>query len=131
MLAFLAVFLTASLFGIEAWPLTGWGLYSRRLTDREEGWKALTVDTEGREHSIPWDLLPLGVRNTYRQLSDIVERTPEDREAVCLAWADAVRDLGQDVTEVRIYWTVQRRNFEGPSTVLHRELAATCTERST
>lgn len=129
-LGFLALFLTASLFGIEAWPLTGWGLYSRRLTDREEGWIAVTVNTDGRENAVAWDRLPLGVRNTYRQLADVADRTPEAREPVCQAWAGAVRRLGEDVAAVRIYWTVVRRHFDGPSTVERRALVATCAERA-
>jgi hypothetical protein len=129
-LAFLAVFLACSLGGIEAWPLTGWNLYSRARSDEVARWRAVTVDHDGGEHGIVWDALPVAYRNTYRQLPDLAERHPTDREPVCRAWAEAVRDRGQEVTAVRVYWVEGRRRFDGTTSVVRRHLGFTCAEGS-
>lgn len=124
--AFILVVVGSSLVGVEAWPLTGWGFYSRTLTDQVEEWKVLTVDPAGVEHAIPWDRLPTAYRTTYRQLPEVVRSTPATQERACLAWADGVRDLGAQVAEVRVYWTETRRHISGAPATQHRRLELTC-----
>ncbi|MDQ3147596.1 MAG: hypothetical protein M3R01_11825 [Actinomycetota bacterium] len=127
-LGFLAVVLACAFVGIEAWPFTGWNLYSRRLTDVVTRYRAVTVDTEGAEHGIPWGRLPVAYASTYRQLPSLDRREPDEREPVCEAWADATRAIGGEVEAVRVYWTESRRDFDGRRTTLRSDLRFTCAE---
>ncbi|MBA2624976.1 MAG: hypothetical protein H0U89_05160 [Acidimicrobiia bacterium] len=124
--AFLLLVVGSSLIGVEAWPLTGWGFYSRTLSDRVQEWKVLTVDPAGAEHAIPWDRLPTAYRTTYRQLPELVTSSPAEQEQACRAWADAVRDLGERVAEVRVYWTDTQRHISGAPATQRRRLELTC-----
>src|SRR6266511_4560771 len=72
--AFLAAFVIAGVFGIEAWPLTGWRLFADARTAKQVRWQGVTVDAAGRERPIPWDALPFSfcvnvqVCNGFEQL---------------------------------------------------------------
>src|SRR6266511_3523031 len=46
--AFLAAFVIAGVFGIEAWPLTGWRLFADARTAKQVSWQGVTVDAAGR-----------------------------------------------------------------------------------
>jgi hypothetical protein len=103
---FLAAMLICGVFVIEAWPLTGFRLFSHLRYPRLLGWQATTVDRAGRETIIHFAAFP----RTYRHLP-LIMRTygglPQARqEAICQAWAAEVRRHGREVTGVRIYRTV-------------------------
>ena len=103
MWAFLAAFVIAGVFGIEAWPLTGWRLFADARTARQASFEAFTVDAAGRERPIPFADLPVRFRGNVQVLK-VYQDLPRSRQAeVCSAWADAVRARGVDVREVRIY----------------------------
>jgi hypothetical protein len=101
--AFLAVFLIAGVFGIEAWPLTGWRLFADARTARQASFEAFTVDAAGGERPIPFGELPVRFRGNVQVLKGYQDLSPSRQAAVCSAWADAVRARGVDVREVRIY----------------------------
>jgi hypothetical protein len=103
---YLTAFLICGVFVIEAWPLTGFRLFSHLRYPRLLGWQATTVDRSGRETIIYFGAFP----RTYRHLP-LIMRTygtlPQRRqEAICQAWAAEVRRHGREVTGVRIYRTV-------------------------
>ena len=106
MAAYLAVFLVCGLAGFEAWPLTGWRLFADARPARQPGFQAVTVDRAGRETPIPFRDLPAGFQGHVQVLKAFPDLSPERQAAVCRAWADAVRDRGGEVAEVRIYQTV-------------------------
>src|SRR6266511_1677784 len=84
--AFLAAFVIAGVFGIEAWPLTGWRLFADARTAKQVSWQGVTVDAAGRERPIPWDDLPVRFRGDVRavriyQVEPDVSRRVGDRAA--------------------------------------------------
>jgi hypothetical protein len=115
--AFVAVFLVAfavcGLGGLEAWPLTGWKLFSSLRTSQQTVWLAVEVDRAGHETRIPFDRLPRGYGNFVLVMRDFASLPAERRLAVCHTWADAARGLASDAAEVRIYKVVRDLSRRG------------------
>lgn len=113
---FLAVFLVSGIAGVEAWPLTGWKLFSGVRSQHQVVWEAVTVDRSGREHPVPFSALPRGYRGAPHLFS-AYRRFPPDRvEESCRSLADAVRRRRRaDVAAVRVYRRARRLSLEaGP-----------------
>jgi hypothetical protein len=102
---YLAAFLVCGLFGLEAWPLTGWRLFADARTARQAGWQAVTVDRQGRETPIPFRDLPAGYHGDVQVLKGFGGLPERRKLAVCAAWVDAVRARGGQVEAVRVYQT--------------------------
>ena len=103
---YLALFLVCGLFGLEAWPLTGWRLFADARQARQPGFQAVTVDRAGRETPIPFRDLPAGYQGAVQVLKGFAGLPAGRQAAVCQAWAEAVRERGGEVAEIRIYQTV-------------------------
>ena len=104
--AYLALFVVCGVAGLEAWPLTGWRLFADARQARQPGFQAVTVDRADRETPIPFRDLPAGYRGDVQVLKGFASLPSARQAAVCQAWAEAVRERGGEVAEIRIYQTV-------------------------
>lgn len=102
-LTFLAVFVLAGAARIEAWPFTGWRLFSQQRPAHQVWWEAAGVDPEGVESPIPFGRLSQAYRGFVHVLNGFERLSPERRREVCEAWASAVAAIGQPVSEIRVY----------------------------
>lgn len=89
--------------GVEAWPLTGWRLFSARRQPVVLRYEARVVTVAG-EAPVPFGALPHGYSGSGPILARMAGQDPLAREPVCAAWAAAAaRALRAAVTEVRVY----------------------------
>jgi hypothetical protein len=102
--AFLAAIVICAIATIEAWPLTGWRLFSHLRIDRQVSWSAAAVDSAGREHPYPLGALPQGYRGFVFLMRGFAARPPAEQAELCEAWREGtVEQLGFEVRAVRIY----------------------------
>lgn len=100
---FLAAFLICGLARIEAWPLTGWRLFSGLRHERTTSWRAMGVDASGVETTFSFGRLPVGYHWGTNVLSSFATRPAAEQTAACDTWAEAARREGIDVATIRIY----------------------------
>ncbi len=107
--AFVAVYLVAFLacgaFAIEAWPLTGWRLFSHLRHAQRSGWQVFTVDRAGQQARVNFATFPRPDRHLTLIMRDYPHQSASRQEAVCQAWAGRIRAQGRQVSGVRIYRT--------------------------
>ena len=117
-LVLLSIFLLFGVVGLEAWPLTGWHLFSTTRSPTEASSQAYAVDASGDEVRVEWLDLPTAFRQTWRQLAG--------GEGRCEGFVEAVRTEFPDLTEVRVYRVHDHLDEDGERTELDRELRYTC-----
>lgn len=104
---FLAVFLVCGLVGVEAWPLTGWRLFSTLRQPVERRWEAASVHPDGTVRPIDFASLPRGDRGSVAVLRQLAVASQSTRDDVCRAWADEVQKVaGEVVAEVEVWLVV-------------------------
>lgn len=125
---FLGLFSVAALADVNAWPMTGWRLFSTLRGPTQSGWEAVVVDKGGAESPVPFHRLPRGYHGALHVLQDFASLGPGERAAVCGAWADGARRVGFEVAAVRVYRTrsTVSRGGSPPTTVVRREQAYSC-----
>ena len=104
--AVLVAFLVCGILVIEAWPLTGWKLFSHLRHAQRGGWQVFTIDPAGRQTRVNFATFPRSDRHLSLIMRDYPRRSRAAQEAVCQAWAGRVRSQGRQVAGVRIYRTV-------------------------
>jgi hypothetical protein len=100
---FLAAFALCGFAKIEAWPLTGWRLFSELRHERTISWRAVGVSASGAEARFSFGDLPAGYHWGANILSSFASRPAAEQTAACDAWIDAARRRGLDVAAIRIY----------------------------
>jgi hypothetical protein len=127
--SFLGAFIACGVAGIEAWPLTGWRLFSHLRHEHAVSWQAVAVDGRGRETPVVFGRLPFAYRGASLILKTFQSLAPADREAVCEAWEDALRARGAPAGAIRVY-RIDRdlfpRNGPRPANPSVRTLRFTC-----
>jgi hypothetical protein len=127
--AFLAAFAVCGVFGIEAWPLTGWRLFSHVRTDHQVSWRAVAVDPRGHEEPIDFAALPRGYRNFPLVMRTFASLPRQEQAAACRAWLAAARRQTTGAGTVRIYqvdWYLSHRHGSGDGPSPTRTLLYTC-----
>ena len=98
----LVVLLVGGLAGVEAWPVSGFRLFSVPRTAEDVGDQVVLVDRDGHERPLRHDDMPTGAAMSTRDIADFDEwDTPAQAER-CAVWADIGRSLGVDVVAVRV-----------------------------
>jgi hypothetical protein len=121
---FLLVFAVTGVAHLELFPFSGFRLFSELRPSERQSWQLRAVDEEGAEIAIRLTELPLGYRNSSTLLRDFDALTPDERDDICDAWAQPLRDRGTSVREVRVYAVVQVLRRDAPPPV--RTLAYEC-----
>lgn len=92
----LALLLVPGVIGFDAWPLTGWRLFSADRGDRQTRWEISTVATDGSLAPFDLDELPIAYRNAEWILAELPDADDARREEVCQALLDGVVEHGGD-----------------------------------
>lgn len=103
--AFLSVFVACGLLQIEAWPFSGWQLFSHVRTAQIQGWLATGVGTDGVERPIPFGSFAAAHRGELGVMKGFEGLSAAERRGVCRAWAGEMARIGAGVVEIRIYAT--------------------------
>jgi hypothetical protein len=99
----LAVFLITGFFGVEAWPFTGWRLFSGVRSSRDPSWIVQVVAPDGRETPLPLGDIPIGDRGVAQTLPRWSRFSSGRQQAICEAWTRDARTAGLAVQDLRLY----------------------------
>lgn len=94
--------LVPGVVGFDAWPLTGWRLFSLSRDADQTRWVLEAVDTAGDRRVVSLEELPLGYRHAEWPMAELPGASRERRDAVCVALADAAADVVPDLQELVI-----------------------------
>ncbi|MGH9112006.1 MAG: hypothetical protein ACRDZN_06895 [Acidimicrobiales bacterium] len=100
--ALLVLLLVPGLVGFDAWPLTGWRLFSLSRDETQTRWALEAVGAEGEARAVSLEELPLGYRHAGWPMADLPGASSERREAVCQALLGAVVEVEPDTAALRI-----------------------------
>jgi hypothetical protein len=100
--ALLVLLLVPGLIGFDAWPLTGWRLFSLARDETQIRWVLEAVGGDGHARVVSLEELPLGYRHAEWPLADLPGASVERREAVCQALLGAVVEVEPEATALRI-----------------------------
>ncbi len=108
---FMAGFLYCGFYGEEAWPLTGWRLFSRIRTDEQMSWSVTWVDSKNQSRPYPFKELPFAYGGYVHVLNRFPRETPSDQLRICRAWLEAIRDEHpKALTISRTTWKLSERS---------------------
>ena len=94
--------LVPGLVGFDAWPLTGWRLFSLARDETQTLWVLEAVDDDGSSRLVDVEELPLRYRHAEWPMADLPGASTERRQAVCAALLGAVVDVEPATAELRI-----------------------------
>ena len=120
--AFLTVFLVCGALEIEHWPLTGFRLYTELRTEERTSTRVIALRADGGSEEIVFVDLPFGYHSTNRLLSDFPDMTQAERDEICDAWVQPLRDDGVEVVGVRVDEYLTHLGEPDRSPELSREL---------
>jgi hypothetical protein len=100
--ALFVLLLVPGLIGFDAWPLTGWRLFSLARDDTQTLWVLHAVDEDGSSRLVDVEELPLRYRHAEWPMADLPGASTERRQAVCEALLGAVVDVEPATVELRI-----------------------------
>jgi hypothetical protein len=99
----LLVLLVGAGIGVEAWPLTGWRLFSAERDDSQTQYVLEAVETDGSARRVDLDELPgLPYSNAEWAMAELPDAPDTRREAVCQALLEPVVEVEPGLAELRI-----------------------------
>ncbi len=125
----LASFLVCGVFGIEAWPLSGFRLFSAPRGPISSGWRLVAITEDGTEVPVNVSRLGAGYRGFGSVARTFGELSPAERAAACSAWSEAAASTGVDVAALHLVALEQPllpRDEDGPLVEPTRSVVATC-----
>ena len=126
---FLALFFVCAVSRLEAWPLTGFRLFSTLRTGHETTWVADTVGSDGTETRLWFSDLPRPYQGFYLVMRRFRRLPSAEQLAMCRAWLAEARALRSDVSSLRVYReerTALPRNGDRPARVDSKGLEYAC-----
>jgi hypothetical protein len=100
--ALLVLLLVPGLVGFDAWPLTGWRLFSLARDETQTLWVLEAVDGGGSSRLVDVEELPLRYRHAEWPMADLPGASTARRQAVCEALLEAVVEVEPATAELRI-----------------------------
>jgi hypothetical protein len=125
----LAAFVTCGVLGIEAWPLSGFRLFSAPRGAVTTGWRLIAVTADGERVRINVSRLGAAYRGFGFVARSFEDLTPPERAAVCGVWLRAAASIGIDAARlmlVKVEQLLEPRDQNGPLTEPRRTTEATC-----
>jgi hypothetical protein len=98
----LVLLLVPGLIGFDAWPLTGWRLFSLSRDAEQTRWVVEAVAEDGDRRVVSLEELPLRYRHAEWPMAELPGASAARRDAVCEALAGAVVDAVPGTVEVVI-----------------------------
>jgi hypothetical protein len=99
----LLVLLVGAGIGVEAWPLTGWRLFSAERDDTQTHYVLEAVDADGSTRRVHLDELPgRPYSNAEWAMAELPDAPDTRREAVCQALLEPVIGVESGLAELRI-----------------------------
>lgn len=121
--AFLAAVVACGLLGIEAWPFSGFRLFSQVRTGTQVRWELVTTDGLGAERPADLSSMGRGFRQSAHLLPHLAVAPPEEQAAACRGWFDAA----PGVSRLLVYRSVYEQAQPGaPLRLDERVLRLTC-----
>jgi hypothetical protein len=100
--ALFVLLLVPGLVGFDAWPLTGWRLFSLARGETQTLWVLEAVDSDGSSRLVDVEELPLRYRHAEWPMADLPGASSARRQAVCEALLGAVVDVEPGTAQLRI-----------------------------
>jgi hypothetical protein len=98
----LVLLLVPGLIGFDAWPLTGWRLFSVARDAEQTRWVVEAVAEDGGRRIVSLEELPLRYRHAEWPMAELPGASEARRDAVCEALAGAVVEAVPGTVEVVI-----------------------------
>ena len=112
-----AAFLACGILGIEAWPLSGFRLFSAPRSSVSTGWRLVAITSDGSEEPVNVSRLGSAYRGFGFVARSFEDLPTADRNAVCRVWLRAARSIGIEAVGLRLVRVEQSlvpRDADGP-----------------
>lgn len=127
---FLVAFVVCGLAGIEAWPLSGFRLFSHLRHERTVGWTRVAIGPDGLEREVDLARLPSRYGSFVLAARSFGSRPKSEQDAMCKAWVSGLRGIDAEVDAMRVYRldrSLLPRRDGRPAAKPARTLAFICT----
>jgi hypothetical protein len=98
----LALLLVPGVIGFDAWPLTGWRLFSVSRDADQTRWVIQATAADGTSQVVSLEELPLRYRHAEWPMAELPGASDGRRRAVCRALLAPVLDVEPDTAELTI-----------------------------